>query len=992
MSQFRIKNIDNALPDEWVYKINEGVSIVGDDIDARDPNELADAILDTQTIILKTSTLPAGAILKPASGLAERITILESIAGNSTLQDIYANGNTISILSGKPLTFGTREEIKLDDAGNLSFKPATMKVRGLGFATLDLSNISVTTNLGDLLIGAISPGSKLTLRAEDFFYLKDVFLNNPISLSEPGNTSLGTTSQSLVGAINELKASSFSTTFQSVYSQSQPPRLTTNISQGAFIIEDPNPLSAADALRIIGILNVTKKAKVGDIKIGLNTTIADTVGYLTSDPIKTTNRVETPNISSGINDLILQDKRISFPLSDVSVSDLLTTRKSIVGAINELKTDIITVGGSTTLFNNQHDSVTGFHKIITTQAEIGNNAAKRISVRNQSGIETSSISGFGELVASAATIGGLSVVALLNNLVAHIANDGTAHSAFSSHILDPNPHNTVKNILGLTGNIFLGSSNGTIDITTSGNTIDFKFNNNVNLQQTYANMSVKELVLAAAGLAFKDNSNALIMTLGTSGIALSKNLFFDSATPIIDAVASLTIEPNNTLNLKSTTQDVRVETVDSTKKVVIQNVDFNQIGVTEIPAILGTSVLGAFKKIGDGQEILLLNETNDTINTPFPHFSDSLGRAWPHIANLHPANEYYPPTIMNFFWANKSSLYLAKEAFIDNTYGTFYTSGTHAIVASSSPSLSLSSFHKGAILYPAVLGYYDIRLTDAASIGNNYTITIDDDAILKGKTIDSPVPANGEYRIEQSGVSKVRTDKTRDNIIATVNTPGFPANFSLKAGIWGDPAKASIKVSGAITDGQNFQINSVGTSETVTVNLVAKNSPTGFLEFQASTIPEVVAINLANAINKTTFKESVSDLSVTGHKCKATAVGALVVVEFYKPGLLGELVTFSNGAANLTATAMTGGTSVVRIYDMTLSNNIPYPVVGTGSGAGITLSSPTFVAREKSTTGEYFLTASEALASTRNSPHYVARELGTIENVSGNTILFKIKG
>jgi hypothetical protein len=987
MSQFRIKNIDHALPDEWVYKINEGVSIVGDDIDARDPNELADAILDTQTIILKTSTLPAGAILKPTSGLAERITILEAIAGNSTLQDIYANGNTISILSGKPLTFGIREEVKLDDAGNLSFKPVTMKVRGLGFSTLDLSNISVTTNLGDLLVGATSPGSKLTLRAEDFFYLKDVFLNNPITLSEPGNTSLGTTSQSLVGAINELKASSFSTTFQSVYSQSQPPRLTTNIGQGAVIIEDPNPLSAADALRIIGILNVTKKAKVGDIKIGLNTTIADTVGYSTSDPIKTTNRVETPYVSSGINDLILQDKRISFPLSDISVADLLTTRKSIIGAINELKTDIITVGGSTTLFNNQHDSVTGFHKIITTQAEIGNNAAKRISVRNQSGVETSSISGFGELIASAATVGGLSVVTLLNDLVAHIANDGTAHSAFASHILDPNPHNTVKNIIGLTGNISLGSSNGTIDITTSGNTIDLKFNNNVTLQQTYTNMSVKELILAAAGLAFKDNSNALIMTLGNSGVNLSKNLFFDSATPLIDAVASLTIEPNNTLNLKSTTQDVRVETVDSTKKVIIQNVDFNQIGVTQIPAVLGTSVLGAFKKIGDGQEISLVNESNETINTTFPHFADPSGRAWPHIANLHPANEHYPVTIMDFFWANKSSLYFAKEAFIDNTSGTFYTSGTHAIVASSLPSLPLS-FYKGAKLYPAVLGYYDITLTDAALIGNDYTITIDNDATLKGKTIASPVFVDGEYRIEQSGVSKVRTDKTRDNIIATVNTPGFPASFSLKAGIWGDAAKASIKVSGAITDGQNFQINTVGTSETVTVNLVARNTPTGFLEFQASTVPEVVAINLANAINKTTFKESA--LGITGHKCKATVIGSLVIVEFYKPGLLGELVTFSNGAANLTATAMIGGTSVVRIYDMSLANSTPYTVVGTGSGAGITLPSGTFVAREEPT--EYFITASKALASTRNSPHYVATELGTIENVSGNTILFKIKG
>ena len=992
MSQFRIKNIDNSIPDEWVYKLNDGVNVVGDDIDARDPNELADAIYDTQNILLKVSTLPSGAILKANSGIAERITILEGIAGNSTLQDIYANGSTISVITGKPLTFGIREEFKLDDAGNLSFKPVTMKVRGTGFQTLDFTNLSVTTNLGDLLVGATSPGAKLTLRAEDYLYLKDVFLSNPITLSEPGHTSLGTTSQSVVGAINELKASSFSTTFQSVYSQSQPPKLTTNITQGAVIIEDPNPLSAADALRIIGILNVTKKAKVGDLKVGLNTVIADTTGYVSSDPIKTTNRVETPAISSGTNDLVITDKRVSFPFSDTSVSDLSTTRKSVIGAINELKADITTVGNATNLFNVEHKT-DGKHGIITTQAEIGNNATPRIVIRPSGSPTvnpTFTVNGSGEVVAASAVVAGLSVGNLLNQLVAHIANDGTAHSAFAAHLTDNNPHNTVKSILNLTGNIFFSSADGSIDITTSGNTVDFTFNNTTTLQQVYENLVTKELTLIPDGLMFRDELNTAIINLRAENIAISKNLLFDVTTPVINSNNTLTVQPDLTLNLSSTTQDVSIQTVDSTKKVKIQNVDFNEAGASTLPSTLGTSVLGAFKKLNDNIELTALNAANNDINFQFPHFIDSLGRAWPHIANLHSANEFVSG--VDFFWANNSALYFPKGNIVKDESGFFLSSGTHNLIATSGVSLPLA-FHKGAKLYPICLSYNDLTITSVTSMVDGQTLNIDGDLDIIGRT-GIPDISLGEFKIEQSGVAKLKADKTRDNIIATINSQAFHENstnnFSLKAGIWGEASKAYLRVVNTVTAGQTVSINSTAiTGEAETITLTASATATGFSEFLASADLAAVASTLADAINRTAFRQSATVLGL-GHKCKAKVVGSTVVLEWYKPGQSGDLVVLGGSAltTNITSIPFSGGTCVLRIYDLDVGNTAL--LTATTSLTGSVLTGLNFVAKEK--TSEYFLTADEALASSRYSPNYRARELGTVEAVSGNTIAFKIRG
>lgn len=1007
MSQFRIKNIDHGLPDEWVYKLNDGLNTVGDDIDARDPNELAEAILDTQNIILKATSLPSGAILKANSGLAERITILEGIAGNSTLQDIYANGNTISILAGKALTFGIREEFKLDDSGNLSFKPVTMKVRGSGFTTLDFTNTSITTSLGDLLVGATSPGSKLTLKAENFLYLKDVFLSNPVTLSEPGNTVLSTTSQSLVGAINELKASSFNTSLQAVYGQSSPPKLTTNITQGAVIIEDPNPASVADALRVAGILNVTKKAKLGDAKIGNNTTIKDTTGIVTSDPITTTNKVETPYLSSGLQDLIIQDKRVSFPFSDTSVSDLATAKKSIIGAINELKADILTVGGATTLFNVQHDANNGFHKAITTQAEVGNNSSKRITVKNQSGVDTFTVTGLGDMVATSATVGGLSVVTLLNQLTSHLTNDGTAHSAFAAHIVDPNPHNTVKNILGLTGNIFLSSSDGSLSISTTGNTIDIKFVNTVNLQQTYDNLaSTKQLGLGTNGLTFKDSASGdLLLVLRLADLAFKKDIAFEHTAPKIKSLGTLTIEPATDLTLTSTNGDVIVKAASATHTVKVQDVNFSEAGATTIPSVLGTSVLGAFKKIGDNVGLTLINQFNFDLDYVFPMVLDSAEHVWPHIADLHPANEFLASQA-DFFWANNGPLYYPASTIPANTAGQFLSSGTHTLKATTASSLDQLYYTKGTRLYTPKLSFYDIDV-NIAGLADGNSIDFIWNGVTKGigGLTTAPVDRSvGDFRIDKaSAKTEIQSDNTRDNIIATLNDFSYAENgvtLYLKAGIWGDAPFRYLAV-GALSDGTTVTITVPAAdfgSEAITTTLTARDTissdpAVAWLEFQADTRANTVALSLAEAINRTTFRSTIN--GTNGHRCKAVSIsGGTIKVEWYKPGIAGRLISIGGGGtsgANVSGGFLTGGNCRLRVYDMrpNRAGNVTATFTTAASGFTSVNGTSIFNAREK--TDEFFLSARHALDSTRYAPYYNKRMLGSIEAVSGNLITFKIR-
>jgi hypothetical protein len=582
---------------------------------------------------------------------------------------------------------------------------------------------------------------------------------------------------------------------------------------------------------------------------------------------------------------------------------------------------------------------------------------------------------------------------LLNSLNAHLIDDGTSHSAFSSHIADPNPHNTVKSILNLTGSLFFNSADGSINITTAGNTIDFTFNNNITLQKTYENLSTKNLTLALDGLSFKDNLNNLIATFNSTNLTLGKNLNFNFLNSKILASEILSVQPASDLFLTSTSGDVHIKTVDTNKKVKIQNIDFSEVGAETLSPTLGRSVLAAFKKINDDIETSLPNGTNNDINTQFPHFIDSYGGAWPYIADLHPANEFVSG--VDFFWANQGALFYPQEIIPRTGQGLFYSSGTHNIKATLNQATVPLSFVKGRMLYPIRLSYNDLTLTSTSLI-DGQVISIDSgDLALTAR--NTPLLPN-EFKIETSTTyinTKVRIDKIRDNIIAAFNRRDAINVTSVKAGIWGGTSKGYIRVNIAPVAGHTLIIGDGGVSgESTTITLPARTSfssdpSAAYLEFLTSADLSIVANSLADAINRTTFRNSLS--ATGGHKIKARASGQLVILEWYKPGQSGDNATLGGSAVStssqMTFTAFSGGSSAIRLYDLDIGATTL--LTATTTLADTFLASPSFIAKEK--TNDLFLTSDEALASSRYSPHYNARELGVIEASAGDIITLKIR-
>ena len=128
MSQFRIKQIDVGLPDAWDYRINDEGIIIGDDVVAEDPNELAVAVSETQELLLHATVYAPGSLIDPAHGALERIKIIEDTVGTTSLQDAYDNGRFITVQPGRNLILGASGEIELDSSGNLKFSPNTMKI------------------------------------------------------------------------------------------------------------------------------------------------------------------------------------------------------------------------------------------------------------------------------------------------------------------------------------------------------------------------------------------------------------------------------------------------------------------------------------------------------------------------------------------------------------------------------------------------------------------------------------------------------------------------------------------------------------------------------------------------------------------------------------------------------------------------------------------------------------------------------------------------
>ncbi|MDD3412441.1 MAG: hypothetical protein PHY47_00410 [Lachnospiraceae bacterium] len=982
MSQFRIKHIDQGLKDEWVYRKNEDGIQLGDDIDARDPNELAEAIEDIQDVLLKTSSLSAAAILSPTSGIAERLTILENTAGEATLQDIYENGNNISVLSGRPLILGAREEIKIDETGNLSFKPTTMRIRGTGTAYLELSNQSVFTSLGDLLVGAVSPGTNLTLRAGGVMAFQDNYLTTPITLSQSGASQLATASQSIIGAINELKTSTFSVSLQAVYNQSTPPKIATNITSGPIIFEDPNAMSLNDVLRIVGNSSVTKKLTVGSLKIGANTNIDDTNGLITSSKIKTTAEIQTTKLNAELNELMFQDKRINLNLSENGHGTLNTNNGSIIGAINELKSNIDSVGGAINTYDQEHVASTGEHGIITTQASIGQNTIKRLIVKNQTGNETFSVTGEGKITADNITISGMDLLAMLQLLDEHLSDDGTAHSALASHLSASNPHNTVRRLMNLSGDISFASPDGSISISSSGNIVNFSVEDSSTLQSVYDKATSKVMNLNNSGLIFTDQISASeILIIKNDEILPKRNIHFNDSSNEIKSANELTLRANNNLRLYSNTQDILLETL-PTKSIKLQSVSFDEEAIKVLPRLEGSSLLGNLKKIDDDKSREATNSLNQTIIKGTSVCLDESGKTWLPISDMHPANEF----INLFHFNNSSKLIVAAENINPGSTGKFYKSG----MVLADIGTGYGDWEANADLYIARKGYSEIEILDFSQMLDGQTITINTSTpqIIKGVTGVPDILA-GEYQIDTALDSYIGADAIRNSIVGLINNEMYSSQQGLekfRAGIDGESARASIVINQMMTPGQFIEIDPEITlvGEKVRLTAVAESAtiitPT---QFRIGYTIEETAYNLAEAINSTVFYAD-NDQLIPGHYCFAEAVGSVVRIRWYLPGWTSRNITIVSDSPDVTVNPFLGGTVKLRIYRQDIGGAV-IPVINSN------LSAMTSTDIKEDETSSQYIIESRMLGRNRKVANETKIKVGTIEEVSGNNVKFKVK-
>lgn len=986
MSQFRIKKIDQGLVDEWVPRLNDDGIQLGDDVDARDPNELSEAMIDTQEVLLKTSILAANAILDPNSGIAERLTLLEATAGQATLQDVYENGSAISVQSGRPLVFGSGEAIRLDDAGNLSFSPATMRVRGSGAAYVELSNSSIASTLGDMFFGSVSPGYDLTVRSAGEFYLQDVYLSNPITLSEPSQQALDTTSQSLVGAINELKSSAFTVSLQSVYDQSSPPTIQVTLAQGPVHIEDTNTNSVADALRVTGNTTISKKLVAGSLDLGSTFNYDDTNGLTSTQKIASTVEVETPLINANINDLTLQDKRLSITLTDNAVSSLDTNSGSIIGALNELKANIDSVGGALTVFDQQHNPANGEHTFITTQAGIGENTLNRITVRNQIGSDTFAVTGEGNVEANELTLQGLDVVDLLNQLNTHLSNDGTSHSAVAAHLSAGNPHNNVSSLNGLTDDVTIGSLDGSIAVTISGNGVNIQANDTSTLQSVYDNAVDKKFDLDATGLRFHDlASTNLLMHIRDLDVMLQRNLYFGQASAEITSIATLEVRGQDDTIISSQTGDTEVKTVDPAKSVILQDVYFDDPVHKVVPYLGGASVLENLRQLDDDKGLVLENTSTLPLVPGTTVTLDQDDNFWVPVPNMHKANEFCSG--IPFYRSNLSNLLVSAEAVQGTQFGKFYKRGMMVVDVGAGP----DTWYPHSDLYLGARGYSEWNIIDVTQFADLDTITIlpgDLNKVIQATT-GVPNALAGIFRIESTGKPNIDTDQTRENIMNTLNNRTWQELggdvLYLRAGIHGEYARGSFRFDAAIAPAEVVQINPDvdmdGTSTTFTA--VAENADPGYLEFREGESPEEAASNLAEVINKTTFYQDETQ-STEGHLCFAEAVGATVKLKYWKPGVAARDIVLVTGSANVTANQFSGGKSKLRIYKQEI--DVTNLTVTSSNTSAITASD---IGPDES--AAQFITEERALSSMRTDKEdFTPVKIGTIEEVSGTTLRIRV--
>lgn len=937
MSQFRIKNIDTGVIDSWVFRINDQGLIQGDDIVAQDPNELAQAISDTQELLVKTGTYSPAVLINPTEGALSRIKTLEDTVGSTTLQDAYDNGRFISVQPGRPLSLGAVGEIELDSSGNLKIQPNTFRVTN-GTSDMYLSYSGVTSSNSNLTFGTLVTTKDTTIRGGRELYLRDQHLTSAVPLSSAGNTGLLTAAQSIIGAINEISSGFSSASLQQIYDQSSPPTITTTFANGPLKIINGSGNPNIAAIQIQGGINALDFIDADRLTIGpgatVNITIDSDGSIDTVADIQTSTKVITPEIENISGELTFQDSRGTINLTEIGEGSITTVKQSLFGAINELNAQTLANAGLLTILDLEHNLINGNHEIINTQASVGTEATSRFNVKDSSGTTRIAMNALGEITAVNMILGAYNLLTELAANAAHRSNDGTAHSAVAAHFAASNPHNTVKSIAkfgdtALSGVVTFSEGAG-ITLTRSGQNIEIATSSGNTLQSVYNAQGTGDLILDTTGgknLNFKDSASALIMSLKSAIIELNKNISFLNGGASIGATSDLGITAGSNLNISSTSGGISINTPAIGQTTTIEGVPFTDGTVSvSLDASLSQDVVGAVNDLASNHFTIGTNATGSTVLKGTAVVLRPDGSFWIPYADASESSAILEnPLNSDLYW---HSVGVADEDISAGASGRIRISGK---IAAQVGQMGVGiDWRPGDVLYISRMGRSEIEVVSAGLLNNNDTITFDTagaNKVYTAKTSGAN-PALGEFDISIDPDPNAATDITRNNLIAALNNEAYmstPSPFFIRAFLGGLAAKARASITGVGTPGDTFVLTPGASipGATITLTAVANGSTPGWLEYELGLTQEETAINLADAINRTKSFNGPDPLTAgDGHNCSAIAYGRTVEIKWAGPGKMGNSLGLSTTGGNITVPAnLSGGTSKIEVFRSSRTSN-----------------------------------------------------------------------
>lgn len=936
MSQFRIKHIDTGLIDEWTFRIDDQGLVVGDDVIAQDPNELAQAVSDTQDLLLKASVYAPSLLIDPASGALERIKIIEDTFGTTTLQNAYDNGRFISVTPGRPLSLGATGEIELDSSGNLRIDANTFKITN-GVADMFISSSGISSSSSDLTFGTISVTNNTLMSSNNELLFKDKYLVSNISLSEPSNLTLLTASQSLVGAINEVSSGFTGTDLQQIYDQSAPPTINTSFGGGPITIINGSGNPNTPALIIDGGISTVDFIDADKITVGpgaaINITIDSDGSITTIGDIETSGKVTSPRLENLLGEITFLDSRGTATLTELGEASLSTVKQSLFGAINEIDNLANQNANTLLILNGEHDLLTGLHKIINTQSAIGSESTSRLNIKDGGAVTRISMNALGEIVAIEATIAGYVATTEFSANETHRNDDGTSHSAVASHLIATNPHNVVKTvkILGdaaIAGAVVFEEGTG-ITLTRVGQNIIIAAPEEGTLQSVYDNQLSGNLdidTLSGKNLFFRNSTASLVMAIQDSGVSFDKAVSMTNAAATIDAVENMAITVDQEFELISTIANVSISSSAPTKTVNIQGIPFTDTGSGSIDNSLKPSLIGSMNDLASNHYISSINGTgvdqlkgtavairkNGTFWTLYPDIKES-------NALLRPSTNLSGILITaDTYWRGSGVL---DENILAGATGRVRTSGL--ISASVGKMDASTDWYVNDTLYISRSGYSEVDIATIGSLADGDTITLDTATAAKVFTAKTSGanPLVGQFDISATVDLNIKGDETRDNLLSVLNDEAYMAVINelyLQAFIGGETAKGRARATavGAVGNTYTLTPSSGAPGGTIVLTSVANGTTPSWLQYELGSTAAETSIYLAEAINRTSLFDGLNPQTAgLGHGCFARSYGDSIEIEWTGPGMTGNNIGLSStGGAVTTDATLSGGTAKIHIY------------------------------------------------------------------------------